>query len=64
MNPLDMILHYAEEHCPDIKPVYTLWLGTLTIEVMDTRTGDTYTRIFAQADVNVRRWFDELQAEV
>ena len=64
MNALDTIITWAEENCPAIKVLYTLWLGNLTIEVMDTRTGDTYTRIFEGATVNVRNWLAELQKGV
>lgn len=58
-NALDTILEKAT--CPDIKILYTLWLGSLTIEAMDTRTGKTFTRVFPGATSAVAQWLESLQ---
>lgn len=64
MGALDMILANAETSCPDIKVLYTLWLGMLTIEVMDTRTGETHSRTFPDASGAVQDWLVGLQEGV
>ncbi len=61
MDALNMLLAHIDDKCPDIKVLYTLWLGDLTIEVMDKRTGKTHGRTFPGVTVDVINWVDKLQ---
>lgn len=61
MDALTLCLKHAEDHCPDLKVLYTLWLADLTIEVQDMRTGETHGMTFPGATVAVTDWLDELQ---
>lgn len=64
MTALDSFIDRMENTHQDLKVLYTLWLGMLTIEVLDKRTGKPHMRTFAGLDSNVEHWFDDLQKGV
>ena len=64
MTTLDRFIERMENTYKDLKVLYTLWLGMLTIEVLDKRTGKPHMRTFPCLDSNVEHWFAELQKGV